>query len=259
VKFLLTIFVGGLLMSSTVLGALKTQTVEYKQGDAVLEGYLSYDDSFQGKRPGVLVIHEWTGLGDYAKMRADKLAQLGYVAFAADIYGKGVRPKDPKDASAEAGKYYADRALMRSRARAGLDILRANPLVDTSRVAVIGYCFGGTCALELARSGAPITGTVTFHGGLATPTPQDAANIKGKVLALHGAADPFVKPEDVTAFEKEMTDAKVDWQLVKYGGAVHGFTNPANGNDVSKGAAYDASADARSWEAMKMFFAEILK
>ncbi len=255
-----TLFTIGLLMAATVAqGKIQTRTVEYKQGDVTLEGYLAFDDAADGKHPGVLVIHEWTGLGNYVKMRCEKLAALGYVAFGADIYGKGVRPTNPQEAGVQSGIYSKDRALMRARARAGLDQLKAQPNVDTTRLAAIGYCFGGKCALELARSGANIAGVVSFHGALDTPTPADARNIKAKILALHGAADPYVTPDAVTAFEKEMTDAGVDWQLVKYSGAVHAFTNPDAGNDPSKGAAYNAKADARSWEAMKQFFAEIFK
>ena len=147
--------------------------------------------------------------------------------------------------------------MIRARANAGLDTLAASPLVDTSRLAVIGYCFGGTAALELARSGANLLGTVSFHGGLDTPNPADARNIRGKVLALHGADDPHVPPEQVAAFQQEMRQAKVDWEMVYYGGAVHAFTNPDSGNDPSKGVAYNAEADRRSWEEMKLFFAEI--
>ena len=256
----LTAILMGILMAATVAQAkIQTKTVEYKQGDVTLEGYLAWDDATPGKRPGVLVIHEWTGLGSYVKMRCEKLAALGYVAFGADIYGKGVRPTTPQDAGLQAGIYSKDRALMRARAIAGLDQLKAQPNVDTTKIAAIGYCFGGKCALELARSGANIAGVVSFHGALDTPTPADARNIKCKILALHGAADPFVTPDIVNGFEKEMTDAGVDWQLIKYSGAVHAFTNPDAGNDPSNGAAYNAKADARSWEAMKQFFAEIFK
>jgi dienelactone hydrolase len=198
-------------------------------------------------------------LGPYVKMRCEKLAAMGYVAFGADVYGKGVRPADAKEAGATSGIYSKDRPLMRARANAGLSTLLAQPNVDSARVAAIGYCFGGKCALELGRSGAPVAGIVSFHGSLDTPTPADAKNIKGNVLALHGAADPYVAADVVAAFEKEMTDANVDWQLVKYSGAVHSFTDPSAGNDPSTGAAYNASADARSWEAMKQFFAEIFK
>ncbi|MBI3871603.1 MAG: dienelactone hydrolase family protein [candidate division Zixibacteria bacterium] len=248
-----------LFLSSKAMGAVKTQTVEYKDGETVLEGYLAYDDSLPGGRPGVLVVHEWTGLGTYVKMRCEKLARLGYVAFGADIYGKGVRPATPDAAGAEAGKFEGDRPLLRRRANAALNILRQNPLVDTTRVAAIGYCFGGGTALELARSGAPLAGVVSFHGFLDTPTPDDAKNIKGKVLVLRGADDPYVPAKDIAALEDEMRKAGVDWQEMAFGGAVHSFTNPEAGNDNSKGAAYNESADRRSWEAMKTFFAEIFK
>jgi len=237
---------------------LVTKKVEYRQGETVLEGYLAYDDALKGKRPGVLVIHEWTGVSQYEMKRAEQLAGLGYVAFAADIYGKGVRPATPQAAAKEAAKYRgADRSLIRARAAAGLDKLASLPHVDPKRLAVIGYCFGGTAALELARSGANVLGTVSFHGGLDTPNPADAKNIKGKVLALHGGDDPFVKPEQVAAFQQEMREAKVDWQMNIYGGAVHSFSNPKSGNDNSKGAAYNEKADHRSWQAMKQFFVEV--
>lgn len=238
---------------------IKTQAVEYKDGDTTLEGWMAFDDAVQGKRPGVLIVHQWKGLTDYEKKRAEMLAKLGYNVFAVDIYGKGIRPKSPQEAGAQAGKYKGDRALLRRRVTAGFDVLRKNELTDTRRIAAIGYCFGGTTALELARSGADVSGIVSFHGGLSTPTPDDARNIKGKILALHGADDPNVPVKEVEGFEKEMRDAKVDWQLVAYGGAVHSFTDWNAGNDNSKGAAYNEKADQRSWEAMKQFFAEIFK
>jgi dienelactone hydrolase len=237
--------------------AVQTKLVEYKQGDAVLEGYLAWDDGAQGPRPGVLVVHDWMGMGDYAKMRCRKLAELGCVAFAADIYGKDIRPKTPREAGAQSAIYKKDRGLMRARVRAGLDVLRNEPLCDAKRLAAIGYCFGGTCVLELARSGAELAGVVSFHGGLDTPNPADATNIRAKVLVLHGGDDPHVPPKDVEAFEGEMRAGGVDWQLFIYGGAVHAFTNPAAGTDNSKGAAYNAKADRRSREAMKVFFAEL--
>ncbi len=238
---------------------VKTEVVEYRHGDVVLEGYLAYDDAIPGKRPGVLVVHEWMGHNPYVRKRAEQLAGLGYVAFALDMYGKGVRAKDAKEAAALAGKYKGDRPLMRARAGAGLDVLRKHARVDPSRLAAIGYCFGGTAALELARGGADLVSVVTFHGGLDTPTPGDARNIKGKVLALHGGDDPFVPMKQVEAFQEEMRKGGVDWQFVSYGGAVHSFTNPEAGSDNSKGAAYNERADRRSWEAMKTFFAETLK
>ncbi len=239
--------------------AVQTKVIEYKQGDQVLEGYLAWDDAATGPRPGVLVVHDWTGLGDYAKLRARKLAELGYIAFAADIYGKGIRPATPQEAGAQVGIYKKNPKLMRERVCAGLDVLCRQPLCDPKRVAAIGYCFGGTCVLELARSGADVAGVVSFHGGLATANPADAKNIRGKVLVLHGGDDPHVPPKEVQAFEDEMRSAGVDWQLVVYGGAVHAFTNPAAGSDKSRGAAYNAAADRRSWQATRAFFGEIFK
>lgn len=238
---------------------VRTKALEYRHGDTTLEGYLAYDDAVKGKRPGVLVIHEWKGLGPYEESRARQLAELGYVAFALDIYGKGIRAKDRKEAAALAGTYRKDRGLMRERARAGLEVLKGQELVDAGRVAAIGYCFGGQAVLELARSGAEVKGVVSFHGKLNTPDAEDAENIKGKVLVLHGADDRSVPPEEIAAFENEMRQAGVDWQMIFYGGAVHSFTNPASGDDPSRGVAYNERADRRSWEAMKLFFAEIFR
>ncbi|MDA8430672.1 MAG: dienelactone hydrolase family protein [Geobacteraceae bacterium] len=246
-----------LCLAGTAEAAIKTRTIEYKQGGTVLEGFLAWNDATNAKRPGILVIHEWTGINANIKKHTEMLARLGYVAFAADIYGKGIRPAAPADAARIAAIYKNDRSLMRARARAGLAELKKQKLVDPRRLAAIGFCFGGTAALELARSGADLKGVVSFHGGLSTPTPQDARNIKGKVLALQGADDPFVKADEVAAFEDEMRKGGVDWQLNIYSNAVHGFTNPSNGSDNSKGAAYNKQADQRSWEAMKAFFAEI--
>jgi dienelactone hydrolase len=233
--------------------------VEYKDGQTVLEGYLAYDDALSSLRPGVVVVHEWMGLGDHVKNNAQRLAGLGYVAFGADIYGKGIRPKTPQEAGKLAGTYKADRALLRRRVNAALTALRKQPNVDSRRLAAIGYCFGGTTVLELARSGADVQGVVSFHGGLGTPMPTDAKNIKGRVLALHGADDPNVPAEEVAAFENEMRAANVDWELVKFGGAVHSFTNPLAGNDPSKGAAYNARADRRSWELLTNFLADLFE
>ena len=246
-------------MAARAEAALHTETMEYRDGDAVLEGYLAYDDAFTTKRPGVLVVHEWMGLGPYAKRRAEQLAQLGYVAFAADMYGKGVRAKDHAEAAQLAGIYKGDRQLMRGRITAALEILTQHERVDATRIAAIGYCFGGTTVLELARSGADIAGVVSFHGGLDTPHPEDAKQITARVLVLHGADDPFVTPEQVAAFEQEMRDAGVRYRLIKYPGAVHSFTVPEAGDDPSKGMAYNREADAKSWEAMIAFLSEVLR
>lgn len=248
-----------LIWSVNAQAELKKESIEYKHGDAVLEGYLAYDDAIKGKRPGVVVVHEWWGLNNYVRMRTEQLAKLGYIAFAIDMYGKDLRPKDAKEAGALSGIYRSDRALMRARANAGLEVLRNHPLADERRIAAIGYCFGGTAVLEMARSGADLIGVVSFHGGLGTPNPGDAKNIRGKVLVLQGADDPVAPPDQVIAFQDEMRKAGVDWQMVSYGGAVHAFSNPESGNDPSKGAAYNEKADRRSWEAMKMFFAEVFK
>jgi len=248
-----------LCLAVTAEAAVKTKIVEYKQGDTVLEGYLAWDGAKSVKRPGVLVVHEWTGINAHIRQRTEMLAKLGYVAFAADIYGKGVRPAVQADAAKTAGIYKNDRALMRARATAGLEELKKQKFVDPQRLAAIGFCFGGTTVLELARDGADVNGIVSFHGGLSTPTPQDARNIKGRVLALHGADDPFVKADEVAAFQDEMRKAAVDWQFISYGNAVHSFTNKDAGSDNSKGAAYNEKADKRSWQAMKDFFAEVFK
>lgn len=250
-----------LLVAAGVTSAdakLVTKTVEYQQGDTTLEGYLAYDDSFTGRRPGVLVVHQWMGLTDYEQNHAVMLANLGYVAFCADIYGKGVRPQNYKDAGAEATKYKTNRALLRLRVNAGLAELKQIELVDTNRIAAIGYCFGGTTVIELARSGAALNGIVSFHGGLDSPAPTDGKNIQCKVLVCHGADDPFEKPEDLAAFESEMRTANVDWRLIMYGGAVHSFTQPMADGSLP-GAKYNERADKRSWQDMKQFFAEIFQ
>ena len=232
--------------------------VAYEQGGVKLQGFHAYDDSLEGKRPGILIIHQWTGLTDYEKMRARMLAELGYNVFAADIYGEGIRPQPP-EAGEIAGKFKADRELYRARMLAGLGVLKNDGRTDASKIAAIGYCFGGTGVLELARGGTKIAGVVSFHGGLGAGQGMEskAGNVPARILCLHGAGDPFVPAAEVDAFRKEMTDAGADWQLTMFGGAVHAFTQKMAGDDISKGAAYNAKADARSWEDMQQFFSEI--
>ena len=237
---------------------MKNTLVDYRHDNTELEGYAAWDGPDEKRRPGVLVIHEWMGIGPHERHSCDELAHAGYLGFAADIFGKHDRPKNVNEAVEYATRYRAgERALLRARAQAGLAALRAQPQCDPDRLAVIGFCFGGTAALELARSGAAVRATVSFHGGLGTERPGDARQIRGAVLALHGADDPFVPKTDVDAFEEEMRRGKIDWQLVKYGSAVHSFTNPQAGNDVSKGAAYDRRAAERGWRAMLDLFSEV--
>jgi len=235
------------------------KSVEYTSAGVVCEGLHVVDNAKTGPLPSVLVVHQWTGVSENEKMRARMLAELGYNVFVADVYGKGVRPPGPPASAKEAGKYKADRALLRQRLNDALAELKKLPQTNASKLAAIGYCFGGTGVIELARSGAEVSGVVSFHGGLDSPTPADGKNIKGEVLALHGADDPFVPAADVKAFEDELTSAGVKYELVKYPGAVHAFTQKAAGDDPKKGAAYNADADAKSWVAMKAFFGRILK
>jgi dienelactone hydrolase len=242
-----------LLPTTVVRAEIKIQTIDYKIGNEEFEGYLAFDSSKQGKQPGVVIYPAWTGISDNEREHARRLAELGYVAFVADTYGKGIHPKPPKEAGAEASKYMKDRNLYRQHARAGLEQLAKLSTVDAQRIAAIGYCFGGAGALELARSGADIKAITVFHADLTSPTPQDDKNIKGRVLALHGADDPIVPATEREKFEQEMRDAHVDWQLVTYGGAVHCFTDAHAGSDLSHGCAYNAEAEQRSWEAMLNF------
>ena len=233
------------------------RAVEYTDGDTKLVGYLAYDDGAQGKRPGVLVVPEWWGLNDYAKRRARELAALGYIAYAADIYGGGKVVTTPDEARALAGPFYSgDPALLRGRVSAGLQALRSQQNADPQRLAAIGYCFGGAAVLELARSGADLDLVACFHGGLDTKAPAKKHGIKARVLVLNGAADPMVPAEERAAFMKEMHDAAADWQLIEYGGAVHAFTNPDAGKAALPGVAYDERADRRSWQALEAALAE---
>jgi len=254
-KLILAIII--ITFSMKAKSEIVTKEIEYKDGTTILQGYLAYDNSNSDLRPGILIVHQWKGLTDYEKKRAKELAELGYVAFALDIYGKDVRPSTSDEAGKEATKYYSDRNLYRERLNSGLSELMKQENVNKNEIAAIGYCFGGSGVLELARSGAEIRGVMSFHGGLSTPTPEDAKNIKCKISVQHGAIDPFVPEEEVIAFKKEMEDAKVDYVLTEYSGAVHAFTMEGAGNDPTKGAAYNLNADKRSWEAMKAFFKEI--
>lgn len=250
------------LAAGSLSAKLVTKPVAYEHAGVKLEGYLAYDDAkvtAGAKAPGVLVIPEWWGLTEYPKSRAEKLAALGYVAFAADMYGAGVVTNDPKRAGELAGQFYG-KPLMAERARAGLDQLLATGMVDAGHVAAIGYCFGGSTVQALAYTGAPLAGIVSFHGGL-IPVPADAAaNTKAKILICHGAADNFISADELAAFTKAMNDGKFDYQFISYAGAVHAFTNP-KADAIAKAAglpiAYHPQADRRSWGHMRQFFREI--
>lgn len=253
-----------LLALALVVGAsakIVTKPVAYEHEGVKLEGFLAYDDAktAAGALPGVLVVPEWWGLTDYAKGRAEQLAKLGYVAFATDMYGAGVSTTDPKKAGELAGQFYG-KPLMATRAAAGLDQLLKTGLVDPTRVAAIGYCFGGAVCQALAYSGAPLAGIVSFHGSLIPASPEAAAKNKAKFLMCHGAVDPFVPAEAVAAFTKSLEEGKIDYQFISYAGAIHAFTNPGADQFAAaglKGVGYNAAADKRSWSHMRAFFGEI--
>jgi dienelactone hydrolase len=255
----LPVVVAMLLSPLFATAAIRSEPISYQFGGVTFEGQFFFDDADATPRRAVLVCHEWWGLNDYARHRAEQLAQSGYVALAVDVYGKGVVAKTREEAAKMATALKDDRPTLRGRINAALAALKSRKEVNPKKIAAIGYCFGGTTALELARSGADVIGVVSFHGGLSTPTPQDAKNIKCKILACHGADDPFVKPDEVAAFLDEMKKGKVNYEFNIYGGAVHTFTNPAAGDDPSKGSAYNEQADKRSWKAMHDFFAEIFQ
>lgn len=236
---------------------MTTETLTYQDGSTTLKGYLAYDESRSGKRPGVLVMPEAFGLGDGAKERCRMLASLGYVALGGDPYGDGKEFSDLPAALAAMGPVMGDPKVLRARGKANLDTLAAHPLVDSSRLAVMGYCMGGSFSLELAREGLPLRGVVSFHGGLQTGAPAKAGAVKAKILVCHGADDPLIPREQVAGFMDEMNAAGANWEFVSYGHAVHSFTNKLADGTMNPGIKYDAQADARSWRAMKAFFEEV--
>ena len=237
------------------------EPIIYKDGETELEGYWAAQTCGEMKHkpaPTVLIIHQWKGLTDYEKDRADQLAALCYNAFAVDMYGKGIRPQTNEDAGKEATIYKSNSPLARQRITAALDFIRKRIDVDPTKIAAMGYCFGGTMALELARSGADVDGVISFHGGLGTPAPASKpGEIKASVQVHHGEADTMVPPDEVAAFGKEMNAAQADWLFTSYSGAVHAFTQKNAGNDPSSGVAYNEKADHRSWESSIDFLKEI--
>lgn len=237
---------------------MKTVDIEYHADGARLVGYLAVDESKSGRRPGVLVAPEGGGLVDLTKSIAGRLAEAGYAAFAMDYYGDGKPLSDLNEAMPRIMAFMADPSGIRARAAAALAVLAEQPQTDPGRLAAIGYCFGGTTVLELARSGADLKAVVGFHSGLGTARPQDAKQIRAKVLTCIGALDPIIPPEQRLAFEKEMTDGDVDWRMNLYGGAGHSFTNPDVGALGRAGFEYHAETDRRSWRAMLDLFDETL-
>jgi dienelactone hydrolase len=238
-------------------GAVVVQRIKYRYGGVTLQGFLAWDNAIQGKRPGVLVVHEWWGLNEYAEKRAKDLAKLGYVAFAADMYGEGKTTEHPKEAMQFAGEVRKNVKVWQGRARAGLKILRDNPHVDPDRLAAIGYCFGGSTALELAYSGADLKAVVTFHAALPVPDPEQAKAIKAKVMICHGAADKFIPEDTIQKFRAALEEARVDYQMIYFGGAVHSFSVPGADRHKLPGIAYNAEADRRSWRYMQVLFREV--
>lgn len=246
-----------LVFSGLAQADIVGKSITYSDGDQEFTGYLAYDDALEGKRPGVLVVHEWWGMGDYAKKRARMLAREGYVAFAADMYGSGKFTDDPEQAKAWMLEATADVDWWREQAERGVAVLRDQAIVDTERLAAIGYCFGGGTVLQMAYGGSDVDAIVSFHGSLPVASEEELANIKTKILVLHGDADPFVQKPLEEAFRAALRKSDADWQMVSYGGVKHSFTNPGADRHGMDALRYDAKADARSWRAMLNLFDEV--
>lgn len=246
-----------IVIGTTVHAKVLTRPVSYRHGDLELEGYLAYDDSIEGKRPAVLVVHEWWGLNDYVRKRVEQLAALGYVAFGLDMYGMGKVTEHLQQAAEWMKQVNSNVHLWQQRALAGLEVLKRDPKTDTARIAAVGYCFGGATVQQLAYSGAGVKGVVSFHGSLLPPTEDQAKGVKAKILICHGASDPFLGEGAVQNYVSAMERSGLDWQMIIYGGAKHSFTNPGADQVGMNALKYSKSADQRSWEHMKRFFAEI--
>lgn len=239
--------------------AIISNTVGYLDGDTLLEGFFAYDDAVEGQRPAIMINHAWLGRNDFVAEKALKLAELGYFAFAVDMYGKDILGQNKEEGAKLMQPFMGDRRLVLRRMEAALYALKLMPWVDDKKIAAIGFCFGGLCVLDLARSGADIKGVVSFHGLLGTPSENNLAKeIKAKVLVLHGNDDPMATADQVVALQQELTNAKADWQLHQYGHTMHAFTNPI-ANDPEFGTVYQANADKRSWVSMQNFLTEIFE
>ncbi len=242
--------------------SIASKEVDYSSDGTTLKGFLAYDSSITGKRPGVIVVHEWWGLNDYARKRAEMLAKLGYVALAIDMYGNGITTEHPDDAGKFASDVMQHMDTARARFNAGLKLIKEEPETDTTNIAAIGYCFGGGIVLRMALNGDDLDGVVSFHGDLPAQPVKNPDDVKAKILVCNGAADPFNPREKVDTFKKEMDNAGVDYKLVNYPGAVHSFTNPAAdsiGKKFKLPLAYNKEADEKSWAAMQDFFHQIFK
>lgn len=246
--------------SSPAWGEVVGRTVEYGTESTDMQGFLAYDDQISGPRPGVLVVHEWWGLNDYARERARQLAELGYTALAVDMYGDGKQARHPDEASEFANAVNSHWQEARARFDAALELLKSQDTTDPSHIAAIGYCFGGGVVLNMARAGVDLDGVVSFHGTLSTEHPAQPGQVKARVLVLHGAEDPFVTDEQVARFKSEMENAGVDYRFIAYAGAKHSFTNPdadRYGKRFDLPLAYSAEADRKSWQEMRSFFDRI--
>lgn len=235
---------------------IQTRTIDYQDGDVDLQGYLAWDDAVEGKRPGVMIAHAWAGRSDFENTKAEELAKLGYVGFALDNYGRGILGTNTEENSALIQPFLDDRAMLQGRMQIALEVLKGLDEVDASRVAAIGFCFGGLCVLDLARTGTDIRGVVSFHGLFGSPGNTAGNKIRAKVLALHGWDDPMAPPDQVVSLAEELSSMGADWQLHGYGNTMHAFTNP-QANDPDFGTVYSPDADRRSWNAMQDFLSEI--
>jgi dienelactone hydrolase len=259
VIFFLIISMSGIALASP---KIKTETVLYRAQGQVMKGYLAFDENIKGKRPGILVVHEWWGLNDYARKRARMLAELGYTALAIDMYGNDKVATHPADAQKFSSELMQNFPLAKARFLAGMEFLKEKPFVDPTRIAAIGYCFGGGIVLNMARQGVDLKGVVSFHGGLTAVRPAQPGTIKARILVLAGGADKVVPPEQIAAFKKEMEAAQADYRVIIYPGAMHSFTNPEAdklAKEFHLPIGYNAEADRKSWEEMKQFLTEIFE
>jgi dienelactone hydrolase len=235
---------------------IQTRLIEYRHGDTVLEGFFAWDDAITGPRPAVAIAHAWGGRSEFEDQKAMKLAELGYVGFAMDMYGKGVMGNGPEENTALMTPFMLDRALLQARMLQGVDVLRQQAEVEGGNVAAMGFCFGGLCVLDLARSGSNVLGVVSFHGLFTAPDNTAGNRIRAKVLCLHGYDDPMAQPQSMLDLANELSGAGADWQVHAYGNTVHSFTNPAADN-AAMGTMYSAAADQRSWQSLLNFLDEL--